>query len=354
MALLVSASDDAVKGGVHAGNLLKLAAPLVDGRGGGAPASAQGGGQERRGSAGGARSDPQRASRVRSLRSLVALALASATLLGARPRPVALPPAVVLARYSAALHALAYPPAQSFDYAVEQLGLRDMEQTHHVYLSAKRERDETTIVDGYTLKRPSVRIIANRTNRYDIAAIAPTTAAYTFAFRGAVTSGTHVLYDFATVPLVATSFAVSEIQIDGTHFLPARIYFKMASGTAHGSGQLGYGLSERYWVVRDAQVNAHLAGGATAHEHIVWSNYSFPSGLPPSTFDEPHPHAVEVPGQAAARGAGTGFRERPLTGRSHAIAATRGRRRSKRRRHENAGRPAIPKRLGSTGSTPKR
>ena len=44
--LFVSASDDAVKNGVHAGNLVKLAAPLVGGKGGGAPAQAQGGGKD--------------------------------------------------------------------------------------------------------------------------------------------------------------------------------------------------------------------------------------------------------------------------------------------------------------------
>ncbi len=45
VSLLVSASDDHVKSGVHAGNLVKLAAPLVDGKGGGAPTQAQGGGK---------------------------------------------------------------------------------------------------------------------------------------------------------------------------------------------------------------------------------------------------------------------------------------------------------------------
>jgi alanyl-tRNA synthetase len=45
VSLLVSASEDLVKSGVHAGNLLKAAAPLVDGRGGGGPAQAQGGGK---------------------------------------------------------------------------------------------------------------------------------------------------------------------------------------------------------------------------------------------------------------------------------------------------------------------
>ena len=46
VSLIVSASDDMVKAGVHAGNLLKLAAPLVEGRGGGQPAQAQGGGKK--------------------------------------------------------------------------------------------------------------------------------------------------------------------------------------------------------------------------------------------------------------------------------------------------------------------
>jgi alanyl-tRNA synthetase len=45
VSLFVSVSEDLVKAGVHAGNLLKTAAPLVDGRGGGQPAQAQGGGK---------------------------------------------------------------------------------------------------------------------------------------------------------------------------------------------------------------------------------------------------------------------------------------------------------------------
>jgi alanyl-tRNA synthetase len=45
VSLLVTASDDLVKLGVNAGNLIKLAAPLVGGKGGGAPAQAQGGGK---------------------------------------------------------------------------------------------------------------------------------------------------------------------------------------------------------------------------------------------------------------------------------------------------------------------
>ncbi len=45
VALLIAASPDLVAAGVHAGTLLKAAAPLVDGRGGGQAAMAQGGGK---------------------------------------------------------------------------------------------------------------------------------------------------------------------------------------------------------------------------------------------------------------------------------------------------------------------
>ncbi len=46
VSLLVSASEDLVSSGVHAGNLVKLAAPLVGGKGGGQAAQAQGGGKD--------------------------------------------------------------------------------------------------------------------------------------------------------------------------------------------------------------------------------------------------------------------------------------------------------------------
>ena len=49
--IFVGASEDAVKAGVHAGNLVKAAAALVGGKGGGAPAQAQGGGKDAAGAA---------------------------------------------------------------------------------------------------------------------------------------------------------------------------------------------------------------------------------------------------------------------------------------------------------------
>ncbi len=46
VSLLVLSSDDMVKAGVRAGDLIKLAAPLVGGKGGGQPGQAQGGGKD--------------------------------------------------------------------------------------------------------------------------------------------------------------------------------------------------------------------------------------------------------------------------------------------------------------------
>jgi alanyl-tRNA synthetase len=45
VSVLVTASDDLVKAGVHAGNLVKAAVAKIDGKGGGAPAQGQGGGK---------------------------------------------------------------------------------------------------------------------------------------------------------------------------------------------------------------------------------------------------------------------------------------------------------------------
>ena len=233
------------------------------------------------------------------VRAVAACAIALATL-GARPLPLprpaasaivpkALPASDVLSRYAHALATVKRPPAVSFDYAVEQLGLRNMEQTHRVYRSGRSERDETLIVDGYALKSPSIRIITNRNYRYDISAIAPKPSSYRFVSAGTIARGTSYTYVFKTAPYAATAFAVTEVEIDGSRFLPTSVRFKLAGGNAHGSGTLAYESYAGYWVVRDAVVSAHLHTGAIAHEHMAWSDYSFPPSLPASTFQVPKP-----------------------------------------------------------------
>jgi hypothetical protein len=229
------------------------------------------------------------------LAAVTCLDLASAARAAAPLTSPALIPSIVLEHYAASLAALKHPKALSFDYQVEQLGLHDMEQTHHVYRSGLHERDETIVVDGFTLPRPAVRILANRSDRYDIGAVAPTPAGYTFKYSGVVLNGENVAYVFGTEPRSARSFAVSEVVIDGHTFLPNVVRFKLAGYGAHGSGELVYGPADVFWLVRQAQVNAHLTSGALTHERIVWSNYQFPSALPPSTFEAPRPTTVLEP-----------------------------------------------------------
>jgi hypothetical protein len=233
---------------------------------------------------------------------IAALALLVCFTLGARSvspvAPVARVPLasnVVLLRYATALAALPRPKVVSFDYTVEQLGLRNLEQTHRVYRSGLAERDETVLVDGYTLTRPAIRIFTNRTYRYDITSVAPAPSAYTFAFAGVVRASGGYGYVYRTAPRATGSFAVSEVEIDGRTFLPSVVRFKIAGGGARGSGSLHYGRSENYWVIREAQVNAHVTSGTNAHERIVWSNYQYPAELPPSTFQPPRPLATLPP-----------------------------------------------------------
>jgi hypothetical protein len=224
---------------------------------------------------------------------LVLAALALATL-GALPAPHAtpaplsdLPPSLVLSRYEAALASLLRPKALSFEYTVEQLGPHNLEQTHRVYRSGVRERDETLVVDGYALKQPAVRIFTNRSYRYDVASIAPTSDAYSFAYAGLVRAPDGYAYTFRTEAREATPFAVTAVDVDGRTFLPAVVHFKIAGNGARGSGVLQYAGFGPFWLVREAQVNVHVDNGALGHERIVWSDYQFHASLPPSTFEEP-------------------------------------------------------------------
>ncbi len=203
-------------------------------------------------------------------------------------KPVAAPldPATVLAEYADALVLLKRPPALSFEFSIEQLGLRNIEQTHRVYRSGSKERDETLSVDGYALKNPSVRIF-NRGYRYDIATLAPKPQAYDFSFASAQRVGSHYAYSFETKPRGPASFAVTGVTIDGLSFLPLVVRFHASGGNARASGMVRYVGAQGYWVVSEAIADARLADGKLAHEKMVWSKYRFPESLPSSTFQEP-------------------------------------------------------------------
>jgi hypothetical protein len=209
--------------------------------------------------------------------------------LGARAEAPAGPlaPDIVLDKYERALAKVKYPTNISFEYSVEQLGLRTMEQTHRIYRSGLKERDETLVVDGYHLKAPTVRIIESRTNRYEIGRVAPHVAAYVFAYTGPVNESDSYGYVFTTQAREETPFAITQVEIDGRTFLPRSLRFRIAGPGAHGSGELFYDQVEKYWVVVSADVSAHLEHGEIAHETLTWSEYHFPASLPDSTFDSP-------------------------------------------------------------------
>ena len=227
------------------------------------------------------------------------LATCAARFPSAAPRAptVAAPlePATVLARYGDALAALRSPPAVSFEFSVEQLGVHNIEESHRVYRSGSKERDETLSIDGYPLKNPAVRIFLNRGYRYDVASLAPKPEAYDFSFSGVLRTGDHYAYSFATQPHAPASFAVTGVTIDGRSFLPSVVRFHASGGNAHASGRLHLVGSHGYWVVSEATADARLADGKLAHERIVWSNYRFPESLPTSTFKAPAPAELSAP-----------------------------------------------------------
>jgi hypothetical protein len=225
---------------------------------------------------------------------MLVLAVIAAAVAGTK-ESAPLAPQLVLQNYQAALASVAHPPTVSFEYSVEQLGLRNMEQTHRVYRRGLAERDETLVVDGYHLKAPSVRIIASRTNRYEIDRIAPKLSDYDFRFVGAVNENNAYGYVFQTQSRATTPYAITEVEVDGRSFLPRTIHFRIAGDGARGSGVLNYDLVDKYWVVQSAEVSAHLSSGAIAHESLRWDDYHFPKSLPDETFEAPLPDATATP-----------------------------------------------------------
>lgn len=228
-------------------------------------------------------------------RALAAFALA-ACLLGASapravkplPRPAASQPpagkaARVLERYLAALELLEAPRFVSYEYSVEQGGGTDISEMHRIYRAGSDSRDETIEEDGHRLRRPRVRIRHNAVDRYALAAVAPTPAHYLFAFAGTEKSGDHLAYTFRTTATGATAFVIDEVTIDGASFLPTVLRFRSTAGSVHGHGTLLYAKADRYWLVREARIDARYKDTPIG-ERIVWSAYRFPSALPSATF----------------------------------------------------------------------
>jgi hypothetical protein len=204
-------------------------------------------------------------------------------------------PAAVLQRYEAALLKVHEPQVITFDYKLEQTGLRNALQTHRVFRSGNDERDETLTVDGKRLSPPKVRIFRGRRNRYKVATLAPRAAEYKFTYLGSRKDGHHVDYLFRLTPIAIRPFAVTEVAIDGVRFLPLSIGF--ATGLNEGAGTITFGLNARWWVPYVATARATIVD-ATATERLTFYTYRFPLTLPSSTFTQNRraaPHVRSVP-----------------------------------------------------------
>ena len=80
-----------------------------------------------------------------------------------------LAPADVLANYRTAVAQLRVPRILTFEYTIEQTGLRNGEQVHRIFRSLEGERDELLAVDGKKLVPPKVAIFHRRRYRYALA-----------------------------------------------------------------------------------------------------------------------------------------------------------------------------------------
>lgn len=229
------------------------------------------------------------------LRYAFAAIFSFAALVGASP--VQVDSQIVLQRYELEMADLATPTAMIFSYDVSQAGPTNIEQRHRVYRQGLAVRDETIAVDGEQLRRKIVRI-GRRPDRYTLARLAPRTASYAFVFVHAVKQGSQVDYVYEASPLesVSSGFIVKRMIVDGKRFLPRTISFSTSGAAARGDGQIEFGEAGKYWVPISVSVEADISG-KRARERITWSDYSFPSGLPPSTFQgaKPLPHATLPP-----------------------------------------------------------
>ncbi len=195
---------------------------------------------------------------------------------------------LVVNRYVAALADVVQPLVVAYSYSVSQAGFRNVEQTHRIFRSGNRQRDETLSIDGDPIK--TIRI-AKRDDRYAVGKLAPRLNAYAFLFLGTHRSGKHLDYVFSAAPLGSSAYTVTEVTIDGQTYLPALIKFTMNTNGVRATGSIAYAKASRYWVPMLATVSAVVSGHPT-RERIAWSSYSFPTSLPPSTFYEPKPLVV--------------------------------------------------------------
>jgi hypothetical protein len=195
---------------------------------------------------------------------------------------VALSPADVLERYASAVAGLQTPAALTFQYALEQTGMRNTEQVHRVFRTGNEERDELLSMDGHKLSPPNVRIFHGKRNRYTLAGLAPRFSEYTFRFIGPARAGKD--YVFAVTPRTKQQqFAVTRVTIDGAAFVPSALAFT----TVHeGSGSLTFAKFDRYWLPTEANARASYKGVATS-ERLTFGRYRFPTSLPPATFAAP-------------------------------------------------------------------
>jgi len=205
------------------------------------------------------------------------------------PRPTpppAIAPASMLARYAEALAANPTPAVLSFEYSIDQTGLRDLQQTHRVFRSGNSERDELLSADGKKLVPPSIRIFLSRRNRYALEALAPRPEAYRFRYLNSVRDGRHTDEVFATTPRAPGNAAIVQVTIDGLTALPVAIHFVTR---AHGgTGSVTFARVQKYWVATSATAAATV-GQTLAIEHLAFYRYRFPSTLAGSTFSTPRP-----------------------------------------------------------------
>jgi len=217
-------------------------------------------------------------------RSAAAIALIAA--LGAAPPQ--LDSQYVLQRYLVAVENVAVPKTVVYSYTVAQVGANNIEQRHRVYRSGESVRDEIVWVDGMALRRKIVRF-SHREDRYAVGRFAPRPDAYQLLFLGTTRDGHHLDYVYDATPLTHPSGAwIDRLTVDGNNFLPRAVHFHTSSAEARGTGNIEFAPFGKYWMPIAAVAQAHVKG-KPARELITWSDYRFPSSLPPSTFQPPEP-----------------------------------------------------------------